>query len=86
MQGFCRRYLTLIHQVDGEAHCEREGPAKATAAWRRGFSWQRLVAYTIRETIEILRDPIRLGFALFGTVFLMNAPKRSPEPHGDDLD
>jgi ribosome-dependent ATPase len=50
---------------------EREEPAKATAAWRRGFSWQRLVAYTIRETIELLRDPIRLGFALFGTVFLM---------------
>jgi ribosome-dependent ATPase len=45
--------------------------AEATAAWRRAFSWQRLGAYTIRETIELLRDPIRLGFALFGTVFLM---------------
>ncbi len=35
------------------------------------FSLQRLFAYTIREAIELLRDPIRLGFALFGTVFLM---------------
>ncbi len=35
------------------------------------FSFQRLFAYTIRETIELLRDPIRLGFALFGTAFLM---------------
>ena len=35
------------------------------------FSLQRLFAYTIRESIELLRDPIRLGFALFGTVFLM---------------
>jgi ribosome-dependent ATPase len=35
------------------------------------FSFQRLLAYTIRETIELLRDPIRLGFALFGTAFLM---------------
>jgi ribosome-dependent ATPase len=35
------------------------------------FSFQRLFAYTIREGIELLRDPIRLGFALFGTVFLM---------------
>ena len=35
------------------------------------FSLRRLFAYTIREAIELLRDPIRLGFALFGTVFLM---------------
>ncbi len=35
------------------------------------FSFQRLFAYTIRETIELLRDPIRLGFALIGTAFLM---------------
>lgn len=38
---------------------------------QRGFSLQRLFAYSIRETIELLRDPIRLGFALFGTAFLM---------------
>ena len=51
---------------------EGEGPAEeATAPWRRAFSWQRLGAYTIRETIELLRDPIRLTFALFGPVFLM---------------
>jgi len=37
----------------------------------RSFSLQRLLAYTIRESIELLRDPIRLGFALFGTAFLM---------------
>jgi ABC-type multidrug transport system permease subunit len=35
------------------------------------FSLQRLFAYTIREGLELLRDPIRLGFALFGTAFLM---------------
>ena len=35
------------------------------------FSLRRLFAYTIRETLELLRDPIRLGFALFGTAFLM---------------
>ncbi len=37
----------------------------------RSFSPQRLFAYAIRETIELLRDPIRLTFALFGTAFLM---------------
>jgi ribosome-dependent ATPase len=35
------------------------------------FSLQRLLACTIRETLELLRDPIRFGFALFGTTFLM---------------
>jgi ribosome-dependent ATPase len=35
------------------------------------FSLQRLFAYTIRESLELLRDPIRLTFALFGTALLM---------------
>jgi ribosome-dependent ATPase len=38
---------------------------------RGAFSLRRLFAYTVRETLELLRDPIRLGFALFGTAFLM---------------
>lgn len=38
------------------------------AAW---FSPGRLFAYTIRETLELLRDPIRLSFGLFGTALLM---------------
>jgi ribosome-dependent ATPase len=37
----------------------------------RLFSLQRLLAYTIREALELLRDPIRLGFSLFGTTLLM---------------
>jgi ribosome-dependent ATPase len=35
------------------------------------LSLQRLFACAIREVLELLRDPIRLGFALFGTTFLM---------------
>jgi ribosome-dependent ATPase len=35
------------------------------------FGPRRLAACTIRETLELIRDPIRLGFALFGTTFLM---------------
>ena len=35
------------------------------------FSLQRLFAYSIREALELSRDPIRLGFALFGTALLM---------------
>jgi ribosome-dependent ATPase len=40
-------------------------------ATRSLFSLQRLLAYTIREALELLRDPIRLGFSLFGTTLLM---------------
>jgi ribosome-dependent ATPase len=35
------------------------------------FSLRRLLAYTIREALELSRDPIRLAFALLGTAFLM---------------
>jgi ribosome-dependent ATPase len=45
--------------------------AAPAPAPQRSFSPQRLFAYAIRETIELLRDPIRLTFALFGTAFLM---------------
>ena len=39
----------------------------------RAFSPSRLAAYAIREALELWRDPIRLGFAVFGTAFLMLA-------------
>ncbi len=35
------------------------------------FSLQRLLAYSIREGLELWRDPIRLSFGLFGTALLM---------------
>ena len=35
------------------------------------FSLRRLAACSIRETLELARDPIRLGFAVLGTAFLM---------------
>ncbi len=37
----------------------------------RAFSLQRLASYAHRETLELLRDPIRLAFALLGTALLM---------------
>ena len=49
---------------------EAGNPVRPTTA-RSWFSPQRLLAYTIRETLELLRDPIRLGFSLFGTTLLM---------------
>jgi ribosome-dependent ATPase len=47
------------------------------AAKRRGLvttlilSLRRLLACAIKETLELRRDPIRMGFALLGTSFLM---------------
>jgi ribosome-dependent ATPase len=42
--------------------------ATSGAAW---FSPRRLLAYSIREALELLRDPVRLAFGLFGTALLM---------------
>jgi ribosome-dependent ATPase len=44
---------------------------KSTPPRRGLFSLQRLLAYAWREGIELMRDPIRLAFALGGTLLLM---------------
>jgi ribosome-dependent ATPase len=46
-------------------------PVRPPTPDRSSFSLRRLFAYAIRETLELLRDPIRLGFSLFGTTLLM---------------
>ncbi|WP_027578361.1 ribosome-associated ATPase/putative transporter RbbA [Bradyrhizobium sp. Ai1a-2] len=47
-------------------------PEKIAGRDRRSFfSLRRLFAYTIREGLELVRDRIRLMFALFGTALLM---------------
>ncbi len=50
---------------------ETAAPARTAPPKRSGLSLRRLFAYTIRETLELLRDPIRLAFSLFGTALLM---------------
>jgi ribosome-dependent ATPase len=46
-------------------------PTQAERPERSWFSPQRLFAYTIREALELMRDPIRLGFSLFGTTLML---------------
>ena len=46
-------------------------PARRLQPAQQLFSPRRMLAYTIRESLELMRDPIRLGFALLGTAFLM---------------
>jgi ribosome-dependent ATPase len=49
-------------------------PAGAEAARiPKRFNLGRLWAYARRETVELLRDPIRISFAIFGPILLMLA-------------
>ena len=71
-------FISFLEEATGVAATAERAPAAAPghaprlpAPPRRAFSLQRLFAYAIREAIELRRDPIRLGFALFGTALLM---------------
>jgi ribosome-dependent ATPase len=48
-----------------------EEAGTATPVNLPSFSFARLFAYAIREALELLRDPIRLSFALIGSTVLM---------------
>ena len=56
------------HQVPMNLAVAADRRPVAARSW---FSPQRLLAYSIREGLELLRDPVRLGFGLFGTALLM---------------
>jgi ribosome-dependent ATPase len=72
-------FISYIEEASGGQGREEGAatPAAARSAWAAGrrsdpvFSPRRLLAYAIREALELLRDPIRMGFALVGTAFLM---------------
>jgi ribosome-dependent ATPase len=57
-----------IDAVNADAAPEACAPSKVSRKW---FSLRRMLAFTTRETLELMRDPIRLSFALLGTAFLM---------------
>jgi len=57
--------------VDRIPISETDNVVRSASSTRSLFSLQRLFAYAIRETLELSRDPIRLGFSLFGTTLLM---------------
>ncbi|MGO4869374.1 MAG: ribosome-associated ATPase/putative transporter RbbA [Roseiarcus sp.] len=73
-------FISYLEEATGSRGSAPESPTPAEEAAaaaplatpeRSWFSLRRLFAYTIRETLELLRDPIRLGFSLFGTALLM---------------
>ena len=66
------RSVASMGETASESRLSSEpAPAGPPPRGRSRFSRQRLLACAIRETLELLRDPIRVGFALFGTTFLM---------------
>lgn len=55
----------------GNLGVAQNGSARRPPSRVRPFSLRRLFAYSRRETSELVRDPIRLAFALLGTAVLM---------------
>src|SRR5271166_4778485 len=67
-------YLAEAAGIDMSKKAEAPAAAEATAGERpKRFKIGRLWAYARRETVELLRDPIRLAFALVGPIILMFA-------------
>ena len=71
-------YLADAAGIDRSKKVEAPAPAAVpaeaeTARIPKRFDLGRLWAYARRETVELLRDPIRLAFAVFGPIILMLA-------------
>ena len=80
-------FIGYIADASGEAAkgdqpavepAEADAPARSTPegghpGWQSPFQLGRMLAYSRRETLEILRDPVRLAFAFVGSVVLMLA-------------
>jgi ribosome-dependent ATPase len=60
-----------LHRVGGApGRPDSSSTVHATSA-RFGFSLQRMASYVWRETLELLRDPVRSALALGGSLILM---------------
>ncbi len=65
-------FIACLQAATG-AQSQPPAPVQVTTPRTRphAFSFQRMLAYALRETLELQRDPIRLSFAVFGMAFLM---------------
>ena len=68
-------FMTTLEAVDKEPESQTSGTLLNKEGGQperpRAFSPQRLLAYGRREARELLRDPIRMAFALIGSALLM---------------
>ncbi len=71
-------YLADAAGIDRSKTAEAPSPVAETIEMEalgppKHFDLARLWAYARRETVELLRDPIRMAFAVFGPIILMFA-------------
>ncbi|MFI4853770.1 MAG: ABC transporter permease, partial [Phycisphaerales bacterium JB065] len=52
-------------------HSPESGGASSGSGALHRYSLNRLLAYSYRETMEVMRDPVRLAFAFLGSVILL---------------
>jgi len=69
-------FVTCLEQAQGASEAPTattrpDAAAGPTPPLRRGFSLKRLFAVATREGKELLRDKVRLAFALLGALFMM---------------
>lgn len=68
-------FIGYLQEAGAEAPADTAAaeppPAPATPARRRAFSPARAWSYTLREALELQRDPVRATLALLGTAILM---------------
>ena len=65
-------FVSYLEQAQGKTAVPAAPPVRArTRRSGSAFSLRRAFACALRESLELLRDPIRLAFALGGTAFLM---------------
>ncbi|MDO9543793.1 MAG: ABC transporter permease, partial [Synergistaceae bacterium] len=61
----------LSASVTKKQRAKNTGHNDSGPGHNRGFNWKRAWSYCIRESLEIMRDPVRGVMALFGTIILM---------------
>ena len=65
-------FIYYLQQVsDSHATTQLTEIQQQPVEQQRGFSLRRLLSISHRETLELVRDPIRLAMALIGSVILM---------------
>ena len=71
LEGAVASEADATSETETAANPKSNPAAPAALATPTAFSLRRLSAYSLREGLELLRDPIRLAFALLGTAILM---------------
>jgi ribosome-dependent ATPase len=65
-------FVSYLEEAQGKTTVPTAPPMRERVRRSRSvFSVRRTFAYALRESLELLRDPIRLAFAVGGTAFLM---------------